>query len=130
MNIALVIYLLDVLDDVGRMADIALFISIVVIAVSIAFYALEKSSWGENENLIAATQKGIKYGIITAITAATLILVIPSKNTIAAMYVVPKIVNNEAIQEISGNSLEVLRELTKKWLYDIREMPNETKKEL
>lgn len=45
----------------------------------------------------------------------------PSSKTLAAMYVIPAVVNNEQIQNIGKNGLESLELLTKQWVYELRE---------
>lgn len=58
---------------------------------------------------------------IAAVIFGTLFVVTPSSKTVAAMYVVPAIVNNEQLQGIAGNSLKALEKLTQKWLKDLAE---------
>lgn len=55
---------------------------------------------------------------IVFVLSASLGLFVPSSKTIAAMYVLPAIVNNEHIQNATGNTLELLERLTKDWLKD------------
>lgn len=60
----------------------------------------------------------IKSTGIVFVLSALLALFVPSAKTIAAMYVLPAIVNNEHIQNATGNTLELLEKLTKDWLKD------------
>lgn len=60
----------------------------------------------------------IKSTGIVFVLSALLALFVPSAKTSAAMYVLPAIVNNEHIQNATGNTLEFLEKLTKDWLKD------------
>lgn len=51
---------------------------------------------------------------------SSLALFIPDSKTLASMYVIPAVVNNERIQSISKNGLESLELLTKKWVEELR----------
>ena len=128
MNIAFIIYLIDVVHNIENLAEVALFVSSLVIAVAILIFINERNSYDTDENLVAVARKSMKYAFITILIVVPLMLFIPSKSTMVAMYVVPKVVNNETIQGISDNSLELLNELTKKWLHDAKEAYVNTKK--
>lgn len=45
--------------------------------------------------------------------------VVPNSKTLAAMYVIPAITQNEQLRHISENSLQALEKLTQKWIQDI-----------
>lgn len=52
---------------------------------------------------------------------SSLLIFTPSSKTLAAMYVIPAVVNNEQIQNIGKNGLESLELLTKQWVKELRE---------
>jgi len=60
----------------------------------------------------------LKITIPITIVCGFIAVFVPSSKTIAAMYVLPAIVNNEHIQNSTGNALEALENLTKEWLKD------------
>lgn len=60
----------------------------------------------------------LKLLCVIVVVCGSLAVFIPSSKTIAAMYVLPAIVNNEHIQNSTGNALEALENLTKEWLKD------------
>ena len=60
----------------------------------------------------------LKITIPTMILCGLIATFVPSSKTIAAMYVLPAIINNEHIQNSTGNALEALENLTKEWLKD------------
>jgi len=67
-------------------------------------------------------KKNIKYIIISFcfflffVSVANLI---PSTKQMCAILIVPKIVNNEKIQNITNDSLNILEEKTKEWLNNL-----------
>lgn len=52
---------------------------------------------------------------------SSLALFTPGSKTLASMYVIPAVVNNEKIQNIGKNGLESLELLTKQWVKELRE---------
>jgi len=59
----------------------------------------------------------------------SLYVLVPSSKTIAAMYLVPAVVNNEHVQNSAGNALEALEELTKQWMRDMIDKKQSAKKQ-
>ena len=60
----------------------------------------------------------LKLLCVIVVVCGSLAIFIPSSKTIASMYVLPAIINNEHIQNSTGNALEALENLTKEWLKD------------
>lgn len=60
----------------------------------------------------------LKITIPIMILCGLIATFVPSSKTIAAMYVLPAIINNEHIQNSTSNTLEALENLTKEWLKD------------
>lgn len=67
-------------------------------------------------------KKSIWIFIITLLPA----IFVPTTEQAAAIYLVPKIVENEQVQNISDNSLKILQQLTENYLKDLA--IDETKK--
>lgn len=59
-----------------------------------------------------------RLGYVFAVCVG-LFITIPSSKTIAAMYVIPAITQNEQLRHISENSLQALEQLTQKWIQDL-----------
>ena len=57
--------------------------------------------------------KWIKIGLIAFITGLFLIALIPSSKTLAAMYIIPPIANNQAVQELPKEVLNFVKEYLK-----------------
>lgn len=70
----------------------------------------------------AVARQAIKVVVVPVIVISALLAVfIPDSKTIASMYIVPAVVNNEQIQNIGKNGLESLELLTKQWVDELRE---------
>lgn len=78
-----------------------------------------------NEEVKAGYIKAIKYGIPISLIFSALFIVMPSSKTLAAMYVVPAIVNNEKVQAIGNNGLDILLEYTDEWVKDLKTSKHE-----
>lgn len=67
---------------------------------------------------VKQAKTALKITTAIMIVCGFIAVFVPSSKTIAAMYVLPAIVNNEHIQNSTGNALEALENLTKEWLKD------------
>lgn len=61
-----------------------------------------------------------KSFLIAGLIAGFLCVSIPNQKSIAAMIVIPAVVNNQRIQGITGNGLEILNRLTLDWLNELK----------
>lgn len=59
-----------------------------------------------------------RLGYVFAVCVG-LFITIPNSKTLAAMYVIPAITQNERVQHITENSLQALEQLTQKWIQDL-----------
>lgn len=57
--------------------------------------------------------KGLKIPFIIAIVSGLIALFTPSSKTIAAMLIIPPIVNNEQVQQLPNNVLEFINDYLK-----------------
>lgn len=53
----------------------------------------------------------------------------PSSKTVAAMIILPRVVENEQVRNITDNSLRVLEKLTAEWVHDMAEVDEPEKGE-
>lgn len=67
---------------------------------------------------IKKEKSALKVSCVLLLVTGAIALFVPSSNTIATMYILPAIVNNDHIQNSTGNALEALENLTKQWLND------------
>lgn len=113
------IYLWGMLDSLNVMlAVICLVLTIFAIVFLIIFCA---AATNDDTDMLGKLKVFAKPLFVGLILSWVIMIVVPSKTTVAAMYIIPSLVNNEKIQEISGDSLEAMRLLTKKWLKQLTE---------
>ena len=55
------------------------------------------------------------------VISSSLVVFVPESKTLASMYVIPAVVNNEKIQDIGKKGIESLELLTKQWVDELRE---------
>ncbi len=67
----------------------------------------------------------LKYTITVSIICLVISILVPTQKEAAAIYLIPKIVNNEQIQDISKNSLNLLNNTLAEYLDNITQ--NKTK---
>ena len=106
----LMLYLIGVADHVREFSVVSMFIISGIFLVFLARYLVEGD-------------KIPHFGTLTFLVAlfSSLLLFTPNSKTLASMYVIPAVVNNEQIQNIGKNGLESLELLTKQWVDELRE---------
>jgi len=78
-----------------------------------------------NENFMSFYNKVVKKKVLPWLIILSLFLCfIPSEKETIAIYVIPKIVNNEQIQDISEKTLNVLQYKLNEWIDDIKDGGN------
>jgi len=60
-------------------------------------------------------------GLVVGFFMFTTFLFIPTTKEAVAIYALPKIANNEQVQEIGSNGMEYINEQLKAWIDDVRE---------
>ena len=105
----LMIYLIGVADHVRVFFVLSLLIIAGTFLLFLARYLVED-------------KKVPCFGTLAFLTAlfSSLIIFTPSSKTLAAMYVIPAVVNNEQIQNIGKNGIESLELLTMQWVGELR----------
>ena len=106
------IYLFTRIDYVINSLEVILFAAIllgVVIACFAPIFYAEKT-------FLPTFYKVIKLLIIIFICAAGSRVVIPTQTEVAAIYLVPKIVNNESVQKIPENVAKLLEVKLNQWI--------------
>lgn len=106
------IYLISMADKVLYSVAPVCALSFVVFCVSCFLYMVVCDTDEDRRK----SKLVIKTTGIVFMLSALLALFVPSAKTIATMYVLPAIVNNEHVQNATGNTLELLEKLTKDWL--------------
>lgn len=113
LSIVALIYLISVLGTLRIISIVVAGISFVVSALM----AVATIDLLEDKKMCKLIKKFLVCGAISLFFVA----LIPNKQDIAAMAVIPTIVNNEKVQNITGNGLSILEELTKKWLEELKD---------
>lgn len=107
----LMIYAIDISGTVKLVSKIVL-VSSLIASIILGILAVDEEF----------ARRAIKVIVVPVILISALLTVfIPESKTLAAMYVVPAVVNNEQIQNIGKNGLESLELLTKQWVDELRE---------
>lgn len=106
------IYLITLLGDVRVAAGLLTSVGVAVIALQVLYACLCYDVAMNNGTVIEKLKemKGFFKKVVagTAVCGAITILV-PSSTTLAAMYVLPAVVNSELVQELPGELVELAR---------------------
>lgn len=113
------IYLLSVVDNLLDASNILIALSIVAIVVSMGLTCGGKVN--EEEWAIDGAKRIRRISIPVLIVAFLVAVFVPSSKTLAAMYLVPKIVNNEKVQDITGKAANVFELKLDEWIKDLSE---------
>ena len=108
----LTVYLLYLLENLHSASKIIIVLSIAIILVSGTWLATVDESW-VNPKTIPKVTRTLKIFIIVFICSFIAKSVIPNGKILVAMYIIPKVVNNEAVQQLPGELLEFVRSYLK-----------------
>jgi len=89
--------------------------------VAVGFISAD-CSFGDREKRFAVARKRASVAVPIAIAVAFLAALIPTTNQAVAIYMIPKIANNEQVQKIPDNAAKFLNTKLEAWI-------NETLKE-
>lgn len=109
------VYWVGIVDKIDRLFDSLSTLSI-IFGVAMVIYCLITLSDGDNDNKFLPKAK--KYAtILLSVGSLALMLqtFIPSSKTLAAMYVLPPIVNNESVQALPSEVLDFVRGYIKQY---------------
>lgn len=125
MNLALMIYLIGVIDEIGAcFVFLLIFLGLFIVIGTI--YLVVNDSFK-----IAAEEKKLKDKIKTSIIYFIIILTftsfIPNSKTIAAMYLVPKLINNEELKKIPDKALTLINGKFDEWINNLTDKKGEKK---
>lgn len=106
----LMIYAIDISGTVKFVSKMVLLLSLIA-SIILGVLAVDEEF----------ARRAIKVIVVPVIIISALLTVfIPESKTLASMYVIPAVVNNEQIQNIGKNGLESLELLTKQWVDELR----------
>ena len=128
-----VVYLIGILDKFHFILGLVLSFLTISIALYGIFYLvtlMEPSFYEERERL--SKNSSIMKRILSILSILLLLKIfVPSTGLLASMYIIPAVVNNEKVQNISTNLLGTLESLSQKWMVDVLSdigMKNDQKK--
>lgn len=104
-------YWLLKLDDISGFCTVALFVSLFLLWLSMTAYWIGDEDTNEKDKktvrilFCLAVISGIFFGCVKTF--------LPSTNQMAAIYVVPAIVNNERVKNIGNKTLDISEDLLK-----------------
>ena len=113
------IYLISLVDRIGAISEVIIFLGGLTSALFFTFWMIGKSESCRTEDEEKTLKRLWRFFRISTVCVICSILIhtfVPSSKTIAAMYLIPAIVNNEHIQNSTSNALKMLEKLTKEWL--------------
>jgi RsiW-degrading membrane proteinase PrsW (M82 family) len=115
------VYLIGIASNV-QVILITVFICVLLSLIVVAVW------WLAEEDSREKSQKCLFRVFIFTVISGVLAALMPSSSTVAAMIVIPKVVNNEKIQNITENSLNILQSLSVKWLEDLTKAEKKVEK--
>ena len=128
-----VVYLIGILDKFHFILGLILAFLSISFAIYGIFYLvslMEPSFYEERERL--SKNSSIMKRILSILSILLLLKIfVPSTGLLASMYIIPAVVNNEKVQNISTNLLGTLESLSQKWMVDVLSdigMKDESKK--
>lgn len=114
------IYLLSEINSIiGFMGFVAAMLTAFILFGSI-FVAIEFTGYGMlDESFPKKWKRYVKYGSFIIIPFTILSLLLPDSKTIAAMIIIPHIVENKTLQGIGSKATTVLEGKLDEWMKDV-----------
>jgi len=100
-------------------------IAIIGVAVACFVWMMGMDDWdGEAGKIVKKIYKIIIVSVSTALTIGSFV---PSTKDAVAIYMIPKIVNNEQIQKLPDNAIKFLNQKMEQWINDMTEIKKKDK---
>ncbi len=109
------IYLLGLVDRLGTFCSVVGTFSLIGYIVAFIVYW---TAW-DDPDVISHAKKARNFFSFPAIICLLIAIFIPSSKTIAAMYLIPKIANNEIVQQIPDKAMNALNLKLDAWIDDM-----------
>jgi hypothetical protein len=110
-------YLFTRLDSLCTVLCITAFLLIAVLIALIVSYGVSKMDC--DDDFAGKCLQGFKKTLLPAVVFALLAVAVPTQKEAAAIYLIPKLVNNEQVQDIAGKSLDILTLKLNEWVADL-----------
>lgn len=119
---ALEVYLIGILDNIHAVLGFSIFASVAVIgAVGMAVFL----NCHDCSDIPDGFWKHTKRALLVLMFLVASKTLLPDTKLLAAMYIVPAVVNNEKVATMGTNLLETLTALTNKWMMDVIKEDND-----
>ena len=116
---AWLIYLMEVVDGIKVVSGIVAGISICGLIIMLIAYGSECVSYGDKEDRKTYARLARSLAIPAALFA-TVSVFTPSSKTMAAMYLMPRVVENEQVQQLPDKVLKVMNGRLDKWIDEMK----------
>lgn len=128
-----VIYLIGILDRFHFIIGIIIIFLLIFLSLFAILYLVNHSQplFADDLKAIQKLVPLARKGLFTLAFLLLLKIFVPSTGLLASMYIIPAVVNNEKVQNISTNLLGTLESLSQKWMVDVLSdigMKNDQKK--
>jgi hypothetical protein len=110
------VYGIIVFGNLGSACAIVSVLSSIGIIILSIFWKVFNSEC--DERLAAGVAKWIRGLIVTLLICIVMAIFIPSTKELAAIYLIPKIVNNEQVQQVPDAALKLLNLKMEEWIKD------------
>ena len=111
------IYLIILLDDIEFAFIVGTMLSFIMCVMFVSAIICRITE--DDKELLERMAKPAKVALVVFILFLTGIVLTPNTKEAAAIYLIPKIANNEQIQDIGGNALDILQNKFQEWVDDI-----------
>lgn len=119
---ALEVYLIGILDNIHGVLGFSIFASVAVIgAVGIAVLV----NCHDSSDIPNGFWKHAKRAMLILMFLVAGKTLLPDTKLLAAMYIIPAVVNNEKVATMGTSLLETLTTLTNKWMKEVIEESND-----
>lgn len=116
------VYLIGILDNIHGVLGFSIFASVALIgSVGIAVLL----NCHDSSDIPDRFWKHIKRALLVLMFLVASKTLLPDTKLLAAMYIIPAVVNNEKVATMGTNLLETLTALTNKWMMDVIKEDND-----
>ena len=112
------VYWLTRLDAIHEIAGVICGISIITIALGAFSCMMEHDIGGDESPLYNHCLKALKVGVLSLMLSGGISLLVPTLKEVAAIYLIPPIVNNEDVREIPEDAAKLLHNKLEEWIDD------------
>lgn len=116
------VYLIGILDNIHGVLGVSIFLSVLVIGtMGIAVFM----NCHDSSDIPDGLWKYAKRALLILMFLVASKTLLPDTKLLAAMYIIPAVVNNEKVATMGTNLLETLTALTNKWMKDVVKEDND-----